>query len=424
MQPIQITKRQLQLIQLKTMGLLEKPKAAASKTAIMDYIRSIGYLQIDTMQAVARAPYFILWSHLGDYPTEWLDALLEEGALFEFWGHALSFLPIECFPVMRGLNLAGERPSRIWEPDMEDKFPDLKEVVLTALRENGPLCSMDFAARELPEGWRRNSWGGNKPEKHVMQHMWWRMELMVAYRRKFRRHYDLRERVLPGWDDAQALPAEEANQHLIEQAVKALGVATPRWAYNFYYLNAGSYSEDRFATEAQTGKWVPLQVEDWQSPAYLHPENLAVLEAALAGKLTASHTTLLCPFDPLMTDRDRLEQVFDFSYSLECYVPKNKRTYGYFVLPILHNGKLIGRMDSKAWRKEKEYEIIALYLEEGHKWDENAVQAVRVCVWDFARWQGLETVRVTQIIPESAIGSRIKEMLETPLQGIKCQTPE
>jgi uncharacterized protein len=414
MQPIQITKCQLQLIQLKTMGLLEKPKAAASKAAIMEHIRSIGYLQIDTMQAVARAPYHILWSHVGQYPTEWMDELLEERALFEFWGHALCFLPIEWFPVMRGLNLAGERPSRIWEPDMEDKFPDLKEEVLTALQENGPMCSMDFAARELPDGWR-NSWGGNKPEKHIMQHMWWRMELMVAYRRKFRRYYDLRERVLPGWDDAQALPAEEANRQLIEQAVKALGVATPRWAYNFYYLNANSYPEDRFAADVQSGRWIPLQMEDWQTPVYLHPENMPVLEAALADELTASHTTLLCPFDPVLTDRDRLEQVFDFSYSLECYVPKNKRTYGYFVLPILHNGKLIGRLDSKAWRKEKEYEVIALYLEDEQAWDETAMQAVRDCIWDFARWQDLETVRVTQILPEGMIASRIKELLETPL---------
>jgi uncharacterized protein len=414
MQPIQITKRQLQLIQLKTMGLLEKPKAAASKAAIMEHIRSIGYLQIDTMQAVARAPYHILWSHVGQYPTEWLDELLEERALFEFWGHALCFLPIEWFPVMRGLNLAGERPSRIWEPDMEDTFPDLKEEVLTALQEKGPMCSMDFAARDLPDGWR-NSWGGNKPEKHVMQHMWWRMELMVAYRRKFRRYYDLRERVLPGWDDAQALPAEEANRQLIEQAVKALGVATPRWAYNFYYLNANSYPEDRFAADVQSGRWIPLQMEDWQTPVYLHPENMPVLEAALADELTASHTTLLCPFDPVLTDRDRLEQVFDFSYSLECYVPKNKRTYGYFVLPILHNGKLIGRLDSKAWRKEKEYEVIALYLEDEQAWDETAMQAVRDCIWDFARWQDLETVRVTQILPEGMIASRIKELLETPL---------
>ena len=412
MKPVQITKRELQLIQLKTMGLLEVPQKPAAKADVMSHIRNIGYLQIDTMQAVARAPYHILWSHIGDYNTKWLDELLVEKEIFEFWGHALCFLPLELFPVMRGLNLAGERPSRIWEPEILQHFPDVYENVKAQIRENGPMCSSDFAAREIPDEFR-NRWGGNKPEKIAMQRMWWKMDLMVAYRKKFRRYYELRERVLPDWDDANALDAETAHFALIEQSVKALGVATPKWAREFIALS-NRYSEKSFAKDAEKGIWIPVQVEDWDLPMYLHPENLPVVEQAQKGELEATHTTILCPFDPLLNDRDRLETVWDFSYRLESYTPKAKREYGYFVLPILHNGEIIGRMDTKAWRKEKNYEIISLFIEPGVNWTDETIQAVHKSIWDFARWQKLKTVTVTAVQPEEMLG-KLREIFQTPL---------
>ncbi len=412
MRPVRITKRQLQLIQLQTMGLLETPKVPAAKEDVLNHIHQIGYLQIDTMQAVARAPYHILWSHVGQYDPAWLDELLAEQAIFEFWGHALSFLPIEFFPVMRGLNLAGERPSSIWEREVLSFFPTVYDDVIQSLKQNGPMCSADFPSRELPEGYH-NSWGGNKPEKLAMQRMWNKMELMIAYRKKFRRYYDLIERVLPDWDDDNALPPDEAHFALIEKSVKALGVATPKWTKTFMYLN-DRYSARSFSEDAENGTWIPIQVEDWDTPAYLHPENLPILEQAQKGDLEPTLTTLLCPFDPLLNDRDRLEEIWDFRYRIECYVPKAKREYGYFVLPILHKGQFIGRMDTKAWRKEKNYEIKALFLEPGIEWSDDMVEAVRKAVWDFAHWQKLKTVSVTQVQPVEML-SKIKEAFQTPI---------
>ena len=412
MKPIKITKRQLQLIQLKTMGLLETPTSSATKADIMKYIRQIGYLQIDTMQAVARAPYHILWSHIGQYDVHWLDELLAEQKIFEFWGHALSFLPIETFPVMRGLNLAGERPSRIWEPEVMQFFPTVYEDVIAAIKENGPMCSADFPKREIPDGFR-NSWGGNKPEKLAMQRLWWRMELMTAYRKKFRRYYDLRENVLPDWDDANALDRDEAHFSLVEQSVKTLGVASPQWVRRFIYIG-DSYNAKAYAEDAGKGIWIPVQVEDWDTPMYMHPETMPILEQAQKSELEPTLTTLLNPFDPLLNDRDRLEETWDFRYRIECYVPKAKREYGYFVLPILHKGQFVGRMDTKAWRKKKEYEIKALYLEPGVEWTGDVIEAVRKSVWDFARWQDLQTVKVTAVTPEDMLGE-IKEAFESPM---------
>lgn len=412
MVPIQITKRQLQLIQLAAMGLLETPSKEATKADVLGHIQQIGYLQIDTMQAVARAPYHILWSHIGHYPVKWLDELLEEAQIFEFWGHALCFLPIETFPVMRGLNLAGRRPSRIWEPEVMDLFPHVYDEVRGMIQDNGPMSSSDFPAREIPEEFR-NRWGGNKPEKIAMQRLWWKMELMTAYRKKFRRYYDLRERILPDWDDANALDADAAHFALLAQSIKALGVATPKWARDFISVR-NHYDDTAFAEDAQKGIWVEVQVEGLETSAYLHPENKGLLERALSGDLVPTHTTILSPFDPLLTDRSRLEFTWDFFYRLESYYPEKKREYGYFVLPILHKGELVGRMDTKAWRKEKNYEIKALYQQPGTDWTPDVIESVRQSVWDFAHWQKLNTVTVTDVQPAELLG-KVKEAFESPV---------
>jgi len=398
--PIKITQTQLQKIQLASMGLLNPPQHKATKESVRQFIQKMGYLQIDTMQAVARAPYLILWNHLGDYDPVWLDELLSEGTLFEFHAHVLSFIPIEEFKYYRGLNLAGERPKNIWRPQVLDHFPGIEQEVLEIIQQDGAKCSSDFSAREMPDSYR-NSWGGNKPEKLIMQVLWYKMELMVAYRKKFRRYYDLRERVHPTWQDSQATSAEEAYTYLIHKAVKTLGVAAPTWAQKHYYINNAAYPAKRFAEEAANGLWIPLQFDGLEKPLYMHPDNRPLLEQALNDKLPATLTTFLCPFNPLLTWRDRLEEVFNFYYRLESYTPKAKRVYGYFCLPILHNGQLIGRMDVKAWRKEKYMEIKGFFLEPGAALNEADIAQIEAALWNFTRWHGLETWTITRSDPVS-----------------------
>ena len=396
--PITITQTQLQKIQLASMGLLTPPEKPATKETVHHFIKKMGYLQIDTMQAVARAPYLILWNHLGNYDSTWLDELLSEGQLFEFYAHALCFIPIEEFPYYRGLTIAGERPRRIWRPEILDLFPKIEQSVLDTIHKEGAKCSSDFPSREMPEGYR-NSWGGNKPEKLIMQVLWSQMKLMTAYRKKFRRYYDLTERVMPNWNDDQAASSKNTYTHFIEQAVKTLGAAKPKWAQTFYYINQIKYPAKRFEQEADQGKWIPLKVDDWEETLYMHPENSSLLEKALNNQLEATLTTFLCPFDPLLTFRDRLEEVFNFKYRLESYTPKAKRVYGYFCLPVLHNGKIIGRIDAKAWRKEKRMEIKTFHLEPGIELNEDDIMQIQESLWDFTHWHGLNEWAITKSDP-------------------------
>ncbi|WP_196796630.1 DNA glycosylase AlkZ-like family protein, partial [Klebsiella aerogenes] len=130
---------------------------------------------------------------------------------------------------------------------------------------------------------------------------------------------------------------------------------------------------------------------------WLHRDLQAVLESASGGKLTASHSAVLSPFDPVVWDRKRAEQLFNFSYRLECYTPAPKRQYGYFVLPLLHQGKLVGRMDSKLHRKGGVLEIFSLWLEEGAKVTAGLESGLQRAINDFARWQGAEEIVLRQL---------------------------
>ena len=160
---------------------------------------------------------------------------------------------------------------------------------------------------------------------------------MIARRENFQRVYDLRERVLPGWDDARALPLEEAQDELTVRAVRALGAAPARWVPDYFRLPKTGMPA-RLERLAETGRLKRVAVEGRPEPWYVHPENLSLLEYALLGELTPTYTTLLSPFDPLIWDRERARVLFDFDFSLECYLPQAKRRYGYFLLPILHEG--------------------------------------------------------------------------------------
>jgi len=148
------------------------------------------------------------------------------------------------------------------------------------------------------------------------------------------------------------------------------------------------------------GYLIPVQVEGLgEKPLYVHKQNSALLEQALQGRLRATHTTILSMFDPLVTDRSRARELFNFDYQIECYTPAPKRIYGYFVLPILHKGKLIGRMDAKAWRKQKRLEVIHLFLEPQVKMTDLLAGEMMKSLKAYAAWQGLETLEINQTTP-------------------------
>jgi pimeloyl-ACP methyl ester carboxylesterase len=216
---------------------------------------------------------------------------------------------------------------------------------------------------------------------------------MIARRHNFQRIYDLRERILPDWNDAQVPPIEQTRRTLALQAVRFLGITSARWVAD-YFRTSQRDTAPLLPALASEGALIEATVEGWQTPAYIHPDNLALAEEARAGTLIPELTTLLSPFDPLVWDRARALAMFGFDYRIECYTPAPKRRYGYFTLPILRRGQLIGRLDPKAHRQEGRLEIKALHLEPGIPVTSELVADIAGTLREFADWHATPTVDV------------------------------
>lgn len=389
----------IRLLLLSAQGLLHPPTHPANKADILDTIRQLGALQIDTINIVARAPYFILFSRLGNYNPAWLEEHLQEGHLFEYWSHAASFLPIEDYPLYRYRMADGFH--RYYSSEWRDQYSQTIETVMARIRGNGPVRSSDF---ERSDG-KKGTWWDWKEEKRVLEFLHTTGQLMIARRVNFQRIYDLQERVLPGFDESCALSAEAAQDELSVRAVRSLGLPPARWVPDYFRLpKAGMVN--RLERLAGQGRIQKFSVEGWQDPVYLHPDNLPVLKAALRGEVQADHTSLLSPFDPLVWDRARSRELFDFDYSIECYLPKPKRRYGYFVLPILHRDRLIGRLDAKAHRKEGLFEVISIHLEPGIELTQELTTDISRAIQRCADWHKTPQVEVRHTMPET-----LKKML-------------
>lgn len=392
---MQISLKEAQLLVLAVQKLLEPPTNKATKQSVLDAIRSMSALQIDTINVVARSPYLVLWSRLGDYQNSWLDELLAEGKIFEYWSHEACFLPIEDYGLYRHRmidpNSLGWKYSHEWITSHKDQV----DKVLQTIYENGAVRSSDFTHNDGKKG----GWWEWKPEKRALEMLFSSGHLMIARRHNFQRIYDLQTRVLPSWTDDQLLTVEETNKILILKAVKALGITKARWIADYFRMSKRE-TESLVKTLAQEGKLLSVNVEGWPEPTYLHPDNQQLLEQASLGELKATLTTLLSPFDPLVWDRSRAQTMFGFDYRLECYTPAPKRQYGYFTLPILHKGTLIGRLDAKAHRQKGDFEIKAIYLEPKVKLTKEMVSSVALALKDCAKWHKTPKVLINESQPK------------------------
>ena len=393
---MQLSHAAAQALMVAAQGLYRRPDAAASRADLLAMIRRMGVLQIDTIHVVARSPYLVLWSRLGAYPQEWLTDLLAEGALFEYWAHEACFLPIESFPLFRRRMIDAISMGMKWKYSHEwaANNGEALERVLTHVREHGPARSSDFERTNGQAG----GWWEWKPEKRALETLFTAGELMIARRHNFQRIYDLRERIMPDWDDARVPPIELVRRTLALQAVCALGVTSARWVADYFRTSLRD-TMPLLPALAGEGALVEVAVAGWEHPAYIHPDNLALAEAAAADALTPELTTLLSPFDPLVWDRARALALFGFDYRIECYTPAPKRRYGYFTLPILRRGQLIGRLDPKAHRKEGRFEVKALHLEPGVPVTSELVDDIAGALREFADWHATPTVEVRSSDP-------------------------
>lgn len=404
-----LSRREAQALATIASRLDRRPRptrdAAETKRRLLETIRHIGCVQLDTISVVSRSHETVLWSRLGAYDPALLSELhFPDGLVTEYWAHAAAIIPIETFPYYRHAMEAYQAKYDGHEWIVNNQA--VVRGVLERIREDGALASRHFERPDgrKPEAWE---WYGGKPARQALDHLWSRGDIMVTRRESgFQRVYDLTERVIPAAHLNDQPSPGERQRFFLGGALRALGVATPRWASDYFRNWAWPYSTAKasatgLAEMAQEGLAVPIEVEGIAEPAYLDPAMLPRLEDLRAGRGKPTLTTLLSPFDNLVWYRPRDEQLWDFFYRIEVYTPAAKRIYGYYTMPILHRGHLVGRLDPVVDRKNRTLTVRSLHLEPAVKATESLAAAIAGALWDFAGFLGAAEVFVLQSNPET-----------------------
>lgn len=374
--------------------------------AMLDLVRDLGCLQLDPTNAVARSHLLVLWSRLGQYDPADLDRLLWEGrTLFEYWAHAASIVLTEDYPIHQHtmkISAAGHSPwgNRMWKWADENKT--LKDHILAEIREKGALPSEYFEDQSVA-AWHSTGWTGNRNVSQMLGYLWDIGALMVASRKGGQRYWDLTERCLPDWTPRTDLSDDELVRQAAQKSVRALGVARLKQINVHYTRSRYPNLKTVLADLASEGILHQVEIAEegkkWAGPWYIHADDLPLLDQIEAGNWQP-RTTLLSPFDNLICDRDRTKLLFDFDFSLEIYVPKHKRKYGYFVLPILHGDRLIGRIDPLMNRKINRFQVNNVYAEPDAPMNAETAQAVKNAIESLATFLGAEAIDYTPNIPE------------------------
>jgi uncharacterized protein YcaQ len=380
-------------------GLLREPSLSSSRSGLYDLIERMGFVQLDTISVVERAHHHILASRLDDYSAEHLGRLHEQGRLFEHFTHDASLIPSRWFPHWHH-RFERSFTSEWWRKRIEDADGVVAHV-LERIRVEGPLMSSDFE-HERPKG-AASGWWEWGPTKSALEFLWRTGKLAVAKRASFQKVYDLTERVLPRHVAHPRPTVAETVEWACHAALSRLGVATPAELAGFWSAVRLPAARAWCEEAARGGRIVPVLVaaDDGSAPraAFALPDWKKRLARAPE---PPARTRLLSPFDPVLRDRKRARRLFAFDYTFEAFVPRAKRRYGYYVLPILEGERLVGRLDPKLHRQEGRLEVLSLAWEPGVKPTRARRAGLEEALDRFTRFLGAE--RWT--LPRRVRGSR------------------
>jgi uncharacterized protein YcaQ len=325
------------------------------------FVHDVGGVQLDSINVLDRAHYLTLWSRFGPYDRAWLDrAVYRRRLLFEYWAHAACLVATTTLPWWRRAMLDYHVRHTGWASWLR-RHPRTLAQVKAAISSNGPMAGADFQGRRRsgPGGWW--SW---RPVQHGLHYLWMTGALTVHSRRHFHKTYDLMERALPAAAGCEPVSADEFARWHVERSLHAMGAATERDLAGYLTFPRSMHVARRAALKAmiERGEVVRIDVEGSPPSAWLA---LARDRPALARAVrrTAAGTTLLSPFDSLLWYRGRAARLFGFDYRIEVYTPAEARVHGYYTLPILHAGHLVGRVDAKAHRAEGRLEVRHVHFE-------------------------------------------------------------
>ncbi len=389
--PIPVTRDTVKRFAVVKQGLHQR-RASSDQAALKRIIERIGLLQLDSISVVARSHYLVMLARAGLYDPADLDALLDEGFLFESWAHAICQIPMTHYPWLHAWIQQRQANVTRWQLDsLGDDMEEIVDQVRELVRQRGPLSSKDIeSARRGPGGW----WNW-KPTKVALEYLFDLGELMVSHRVKFQRYYDLTERVLAGRNLTLNKTFADYQRWAVERGLRHLGIATSNHVADYYRLYK-RVSADILKDMMGTGEVLPVEVEGWKDRAYIHRDNLEIMQDVQSGLHEPKMTLFLSPFDNLFWDRDRDLMLWDFHYRIEVYTPKSKRIYGYYVMPILHGCELVGRIDPKVDRKRKRLIFNALYLEKGARQSAALSQGLIKAIEEFMAFHGCESFELVE----------------------------
>ncbi len=392
--PLKLTAAQARRIAVAAQGFSEPhPTGAVTRAHVRRLISRIQVLQLDSVSVAVRAHYAPVFSRLGPYDRGVLDrAAWEHSArsprlLVEYWAHEAALMAVDDWPLLRW-RMRQYQHGR-WGTHIVKANPKLADKIVTAVAELGPSTAGQIEAhlaggpREAEDA-KKEWWGGRTDTKWVAEALFSSGVLTTATRVGFARHYDLTERVLPPEVLAREVDEQDAIRELTLRAAGALGVGTEADIRDYFRLAAGQ-AKPAVAKLVADGELEQVEVDGWSTPAYL-----------VAGQTIPRRdrgTALLCPFDPLIFFRPRVQRLFEFHYRIEIYTPATQRQYGYYVWPFLLDGELVGRVDLKADRTADALHVVAAFIEPDRS-PSRVAAALADELTVMASWLGLAGVTV------------------------------
>jgi uncharacterized protein YcaQ len=370
---------------------LAGPRPPATAAGLLEVARAIRCIQLDAVGVVgAPTQLLVPFSRVGPYDRALLDRLtFEDRTLFHYFAHAASLVLTEDFPIHAGSMRPYRDRTDTWGMRIHSWIEDnqgLRDQILDQIRTRGPLRSRDFPNTSRTD-WRSSGWTEGRSVNRMLDFLWVEGVLTVAGRAGQERLWDLAERWFPEWTPRARLTPEERSDRAVEHSLRALGAATARHVSQ-YFLRA--HQRGRFydlpgslKRLMASGAVLPAKVTGRKGDWYLHHDSLPLLDAAWQPR-----TVLLSPFDNLIADRQRTRELFGFDYTIEIYVPQQKRKRGYYAMPILAGDRLIGTVDPRFDRASRTLVVNAVVLEPGESFNEDARKAVA----DLALFVGAEKV--------------------------------
>jgi uncharacterized protein YcaQ len=371
-----LTNTQARRVFLDRHGLSDTPQGEANGKALQTLIETLGFVQLDSINTVARAHDLILFSRKPRYRPKALKLLYErDKTLFEHWTHDAAVIPLDYYPhwELRRQRDAERLRSR-WSKDRRDGFEAQFQIVLDQIRSDGPVSSSDVGKGEARGS---GGWWDWHPSKTALEYLWRSGALAVIGREGFQKRYDLTERVLDQQLRDPAFAPDEAQTiaWCCDQALDRLGFATHGELAAFWAHITPAEARVWCQAEQAAGRLEQVQItgaDRVAKPAFARPQ--LATDPALE-KVPSNRLRVLSPFDPALRDRKRAERLFGFNYRVEMFVPEAQRVFGYYVFPILQGDTLVGRVDMKAFRDADELRVKALWPEGKTRWGTGRIAA-------------------------------------------------